>query len=91
MHFIELPKLPKNEEIKDVFDAWMEFIENPISNKLQKVEMTIQEIKEAKNELLRLSTNNQIKSSIQIDDVPDYSTLALRAKHLEKHIYYLTT
>ncbi len=69
----------------------MEFIENPISNKLQKVEMTIQEIKEAKNELLRLSTNNQIKSSIQIDDVPDYSTLALRAKHLEKHIYYLTT
>ena len=32
----------------------MEFIENPISNKLQKVEMTIQEIKEAKNELLRL-------------------------------------
>nr|WP_302654585.1 hypothetical protein [uncultured Clostridium sp.] len=88
---MELPKLPKNEEIKDVFDAWMEFIENPISNKLQKVEMTIQEIKEAKNELLRLSTNNQIKSSIQIDDVPDYSTLALRAKHLEKHIYYLTT
>ena len=69
----------------------MEFIENPISNKFQKAEMTIQEIKEAKNELLRLSTNNQIKSIIQIDDVPDYSTLALRAKHLEKHIYYLTT
>ncbi len=54
IHFIELPKLPKNEEIKDVFDAWMEFIENPISNKLEKAEMTIQEIKEAKNELLRL-------------------------------------
>lgn len=59
IHFIELPKLPKNEEIKDVFDAWMEFIENPISNKLQKVEMTIQEIKEAKNELLRLSANDK--------------------------------
>ena len=42
----------------------MKFIENPISNKLQKAEMTIQEIKEAKNELLRLSTNNQIKSII---------------------------
>ena len=59
IHFIELPKLPKNEEIKDLFDAWMEFIENPISNKLQKAEMTIQEIKEAKNELLRLSANDK--------------------------------
>lgn len=59
IHFIELPKFPKNEEIKDVFDAWMEFIENPISNKLEKAEMTIQEIKEAKNELLRLSANDK--------------------------------
>ena len=59
IHFIELPKLPKNEEIKDVFDAWMDFIENPISNKLEKAEMTIQEIKEAKNELLRLSANDK--------------------------------
>ena len=57
--FIELPKLPKNEEIKDVFDAWMEFIENPISNKLEKAEMTIQEIREAKSELLRLSANDK--------------------------------
>ena len=48
-----------DKEIKDVFDAWMEFIENPISNKLQKAEMTIQEIKEAKNELLRLSANDK--------------------------------
>ena len=59
LHFIELPKLPKNEEIKDVFDAWMEFIENPISNKLEKAEMTIQEIKEAKDELFRLSANDK--------------------------------
>ena len=59
IHFIELPKLPKNEEIKDVFDAWMEFIENPISNKLEKAEMNIQEIKEAKNELLRLSASDK--------------------------------
>lgn len=46
--------MPKDEEIKDVFDVWMEFIENPISNKLEKAEMTIEEIKEAKNKLLRL-------------------------------------
>ena len=51
--------MPKNEEIKDVFDAWMEFIENPISTKLEKAEMTIEEIKEAKDELLRLSANDK--------------------------------
>ena len=36
-----------------------EFIENPISNKLEKEEMTIQEIKEAKDELFRLSANDK--------------------------------
>ena len=35
------------------------FIENPISNKLEKAEMTIQEIKEAKYELFRLSANDK--------------------------------
>ena len=35
------------------------FIENPISNKLEKAEMTIQEIKEAKDELFRLSANDK--------------------------------
>lgn len=28
------------------------------------------------------------KSIIQINEVPNYSTFSLRAKHLEKHIYY---
>ena len=55
IHFIELPKLPKDAEIKDVFDAWMEFIENPISSKLEKAELTIEE----KNELLKLSANDK--------------------------------
>ena len=59
IHFIELPKLHKDAEIKDVFDAWMEFIENPISNKLEKAELTIEEIKEAKRELLKLSANDK--------------------------------
>ena len=37
----------------------MEFIENPISNKLEKAEMTIEEIREAKNELIKLSANDK--------------------------------
>ena len=36
----------------------------------------------------KIKQDHIFKSIIQIDDVPDYSTLSLRAKHLEKHIYY---
>lgn len=56
IHFIELPK---DEKVKDVFAAWMEFIENPISNKLEDTELTVQEIREAKSELLKLSASDK--------------------------------
>ena len=36
----------------------------------------------------RIKQDHIFKSIIQINDVPDYSTLSLRAKKLEKHIYY---
>lgn len=36
----------------------------------------------------RIKQEHIFKSIIQINDVPDYSTFSLRAKHLEKHIYY---
>lgn len=56
IHFIELPKLnDESEDISDMFTAWMEFINNPISTKLNKVELDREEIKEAKEELIRLS------------------------------------
>jgi hypothetical protein len=44
----------------------MEFIENPISNKLEKAEMKIQEIKEVKSELLNLNAND--KEGIKYED-----------------------
>ena len=34
----------------------------------------------------RIKQDHIFKSIIQINDVPDYSTLSLRAKNLEKHI-----
>lgn len=36
----------------------------------------------------RIKQDHIFKSIIEIDDVPDYSTFSLRAKQLEKHIYY---
>ncbi|MDY4077741.1 MAG: transposase [Clostridium sp.] len=36
----------------------------------------------------QIKQDHIFKSIIQINDVPDYSTLSLRVKNLEKHIYY---
>lgn len=36
----------------------------------------------------KIKQDHVFKAIIQINEVPDYSTLSLRAKHLEKHIYY---
>ena len=60
IHFIELPKMPEDDnEITDIFTAWIEFIKNPISGKLSKMEMTVEEIREAKEELFRISSNEK--------------------------------
>ena len=60
IHFIELPKMPEaDSEITDLFTAWIEFIKNPISTNLKQMEMTVEEIKEAKEELFRISSNEK--------------------------------
>ena len=59
LHFIEITKLNKSEEISDMLEAWVAFIKNPISEAINKLEMTNSEIKEAKEELLRLSADEK--------------------------------
>ena len=62
LHFIEIPKLRKlenSEDISDMLEAWITFIENPTSELIDKLEMSSDEIKEAKEELLRLSGNDK--------------------------------
>ena len=62
LHFIEIPKLRKlenTEDISDMLEAWITFIESPTSELIDKLEMSSDEIKEAKEELLRLSGNNK--------------------------------
>ncbi len=61
LHFIEIPKLRKlenTEDISDMLEAWITFIESPTSELIDKLEMSSDEIKEAKEELVRLSGND---------------------------------
>ena len=62
LHFIEIPKLRKlenSEDISDMLEAWITFIERPTSELIDKLEMSSDEIKEAKEELVRLSGNDK--------------------------------
>ena len=58
----EIPKLRKlenSEDISDMLEAWITFIERPTSELIDKLEMSSDEIKEAKEELVRLSGNDK--------------------------------
>ena len=57
MHFIEIPKLPEESDEKDILMAWTEFLRDPESEKVRSIEMSIEEIREAKDELIRLSND----------------------------------
>lgn len=62
LHFIEIPKLRKidnTEEISDMLEAWVAFIQSPDSEVVEKLEMSKKEIKEAKSELLRMSVDSK--------------------------------
>ena len=60
LHFIEIPKLRKlddTEEISDMLEAWVAFIQSPDSEVVETLEMSKEEIKEAKSELLKMSVD----------------------------------
>lgn len=62
LHFIEIPKLRKlddKEEVSDMLEAWIAFISSPASEVVNKLEMSSKEIKEAKDELLRMSGDDK--------------------------------
>ena len=58
LHFIELKKMKNVNRIEDVnsqLEAWLHFINHPESDLVQALEQKNQELKEAKEELIRLS------------------------------------
>ena len=62
IHFIEIPKLKRfesTEEIVDLLEGWVEFLRDPESEVIRKLEMSNKEIIEAKDELYRLSRNSK--------------------------------
>ena len=58
MHFVEIPKFTEESDEKDILMAWTEFLRNPESEKVRHLEMSIDEIREAKDELIRLSNDD---------------------------------
>lgn len=68
LHFIEIPKLRRlenTEDVSDMLEAWITFIERPTSEIVDKLEMSLDEIKEAKEELIRLSGNDKERERYQ--------------------------
>lgn len=58
IHFIEVPKLKDNSDEKDMLVAWTEFLKDPESEKVRSLEMNIEEIRQAKDELIRMSNDD---------------------------------
>ena len=58
IHFIEIPKLEEGTDEKDMLVVWIEFLKNPESEKVRSLEMSIDEIREAKDELIRMSNDD---------------------------------
>ena len=59
MHFIEIPKLPEEADVTDMLVAWTEFLRDPESEKVRSLELSIKEVREAKDELIRMSNNEE--------------------------------
>ena len=58
IHFIEIPKLEDGSDEKDMLVAWIEFLKNPESEKVRSLEMSVEEIREAKDELIKMSNDD---------------------------------
>ncbi|WP_347028619.1 Rpn family recombination-promoting nuclease/putative transposase [Intestinibacter bartlettii] len=58
IHFIEIPKLEDGLDEKDMLVAWIEFLKNPESEKVRSLEMSVDEIREAKDELIKMSNDD---------------------------------
>lgn len=59
IHFIEIPKLENNSNEKDMLVAWTEFLRDPESEKVRALELNVKEIREAKDELIKISNDDE--------------------------------
>lgn len=66
VHFIEIPKLNNQHDAKDMLVAWTEFLKDPESEIVRHLELSIEEIREAKDELVRLSHDPEQRELYEI-------------------------
>ena len=59
VHFIEIPKLKDSSDEKDMLVAWTEFLKDPESEKVRGLELSVEEIRQAKDELIRMSNDKK--------------------------------
>lgn len=58
IHFIEIPKLEEGSDEKDMLVNWVEFLKDPESERVRSLEMNIEEIRQAKDELIKTSNDD---------------------------------
>ena len=58
VHFIEIPKLKDSSDEKDMLVAWTEFLKDPESERVRGLELSIEEIRQAKDELIRMNNDS---------------------------------
>ena len=58
VHFIEIPKLQYSSDEKDMLVAWTEFLKDPESETVRGLELSVEEIRQAKDELIRMSNDS---------------------------------
>ena len=59
IHFIEIPKLEDGSDEKDMLVPWIEFLKDPESERVRGLELSIEEIRQAKDELIRMSNDKK--------------------------------
>lgn len=59
IHFIEISKLEDNSDERDLLVAWTEFLKDPESEKVRSLEMTVEEIRRAKDQLVIMSNDTE--------------------------------
>ncbi|MGL4761968.1 MAG: Rpn family recombination-promoting nuclease/putative transposase [Sarcina sp.] len=66
IHFIEIPKLKDDSDERGMLVNWIEFLKNPESDKVRKLEMSVEEIREAKDELIKISNDSEQRERYEI-------------------------
>ncbi|MGL4373030.1 MAG: Rpn family recombination-promoting nuclease/putative transposase [Turicibacter sp.] len=66
MHFIEIKKMNHESETFDLLEGWMRFLQDPSSTRVRELELEIEEIREAKDELVRLSNDKAERERYEV-------------------------